>query len=58
MFKIMYFQLGGTIGDIEGMPFVEAFRQFQFRVKTENFCNIHVSLIPQVYVTCKVLRSC
>lgn len=41
-------ELGGTIGDIEGMPFVEAFRQFQFRVKKENFCVAHVSLIPQV----------
>lgn len=39
-------ELGGTIGDIEGMPFIEAFRQFQFRVKRENFMNIHVSLIP------------
>lgn len=39
-------ELGGTIGDIEGMPFIEAFRQFQFRVKKENFCNVHVSLIP------------
>ena len=39
-------KLGGTIGDIEGMPFIEAFRQFQFRVKRENFCNVHVSLIP------------
>ena len=29
------------------MPFVEAFRQFQFRVKKENICLIHVSLIPQ-----------
>ena len=28
------------------MSFIEAFRQFQFRVKRENFCNIHVSLIP------------
>lgn len=36
------------MGDIESMPFVEAFRQFQFKVKRENFCNIHVSLIPQV----------
>nr|CAG4646186.1 EOG090X04HX [Macrothrix elegans] len=27
-------ELGGTIGDIEGMPFVEAFRQFQFRPKS------------------------
>uniref|UniRef100_A0A1B6CF88 CTP synthase n=1 Tax=Clastoptera arizonana TaxID=38151 RepID=A0A1B6CF88_9HEMI len=41
-------ELGGTIGDIEGMPFVEAFRQFQFRVKNkENFCCAHVSLVPQ-----------
>lgn len=38
--------MGGTIGDIEGMPFIEAFRQFQFRVKRENFLNVHVSLIP------------
>ncbi|XP_011301963.1 CTP synthase [Fopius arisanus] len=40
-------ELGGTIGDIEGMPFVEAFRQFQFRVQKENFCVAHVSLVPQ-----------
>lgn len=40
-------ELGGTIGDIEGMAFVEAFRQFQFRVKKENFCCAHVSLVPQ-----------
>ena len=41
-------QLGGTIGDIEGMPFIEAFRQFQFNVGDNNFCNIHVSLVPEV----------
>jgi CTP synthase len=40
-------QLGGTIGDIESMPFVEAFRQFQFRVGKENFMLYHVSLVPQ-----------
>ncbi len=44
----LFFQLGGTIGDIEGMPFVEAFRQFQFRVKRDNFVSVHVSLVPQV----------
>ena len=43
-------QLGGTIGDIEGMPFIEAFRQFQFKVGLDNFCNIHVSLIPEVSI--------
>ncbi|XP_055388258.1 CTP synthase-like isoform X2 [Condylostylus longicornis] len=44
--QVCIIELGGTIGDIEGMPFVEAFRQFQFRVKRENFCVAHVSLIP------------
>ncbi|XP_041776724.1 CTP synthase [Anopheles merus] len=44
--EVCIVELGGTIGDIEGMPFVEAFRQFQFRVKKENFCVAHVSLVP------------
>lgn len=39
-------ELGGTVGDIESMPFVEAMRQFQFRVGANNFCVIHVSLVP------------
>ena len=41
-------ELGGTVGDIESAPFVEALRQFQFRVGPENFFLIHVSLIPSV----------
>ncbi|KAK7204339.1 CTP synthase N-terminus-domain-containing protein [Myxozyma melibiosi] len=41
-------ELGGTVGDIESAPFVEALRQFQFRVGPENFALIHVSLIPVV----------
>ncbi|KAM9185821.1 LOW QUALITY PROTEIN: CTP synthase 1-like [Dugong dugon] len=40
-------ELGGTVGAIESTPFIEAFRQFQFKVKRENFCNIVVSLVPQ-----------
>lgn len=40
-------ELGGTVGDIEGMPYVEAFRQFQFRVGRDNFCVVHVSLVPE-----------
>lgn len=44
--QVCIIELGGTIGDIEGMPFVEAFRQFQFRVGRENFCCAHVSLVP------------
>lgn len=41
-------ELGGTVGDIESMPFVEALRQFQFRVGAENYAQIHVSLVPVI----------
>eukprot|EP00122_Pirum_gemmata_P006132 Pgem_evm1s5600 len=43
---ICVIELGGTVGDIESAPFVEAMRQFQFRVGHENFCAMHVSLVP------------
>ena len=33
------------------MPFVEAFRQMQFKKKKDNFCSIHVSLVPQPKAT-------
>lgn len=39
-------ELGGTVGDIESSPFLEALRQFQFRVGRENVCFVHVSLVP------------
>eukprot|EP00007_Cunea_sp_BSH-02190019_P005615 CAMPEP_0174234522 /NCGR_PEP_ID=MMETSP0417-20130205/4250_1 /TAXON_ID=242541 /ORGANISM="Mayorella sp, Strain BSH-02190019" /LENGTH=609 /DNA_ID=CAMNT_0015312895 /DNA_START=29 /DNA_END=1855 /DNA_ORIENTATION=- len=47
---ICVIELGGTVGDIESSPFIEALRQFQFRVGVENFCSIHVSLVPQLGV--------
>jgi CTP synthase len=43
------FKLGGTVGDIESAPFIEAMRQFQFRVGPENFALIHVSLVPEMH---------
>ena len=39
-------ELGGTVGDIESAPYVEALRQFQFRVGRENVTFVHVSLVP------------
>ena len=41
-------ELGGTIGDIEGQPFVEAIRQFKKDVGAGNVLYIHVTLIPFV----------
>ncbi|KAK8504201.1 hypothetical protein V6N12_044748 [Hibiscus sabdariffa] len=43
-------ELGGTIGDIESMPFIEALGQFSCRVGAGNFCLIHVSLVPVLNV--------
>ncbi|TXG48429.1 hypothetical protein EZV62_027723 [Acer yangbiense] len=43
-------ELGGTIGDIESMPFIEALGQFSYRVGPGNFCLIHVSLVPVLSV--------
>ncbi|KAG8056195.1 hypothetical protein GUJ93_ZPchr0001g32134 [Zizania palustris] len=43
-------ELGGTIGDIESMPFIEALGQFSYRVGPGNFCLVHVSLVPVLNV--------
>ena len=40
------------------MPFIEAFRQFQFRVGRDNFCVVHVSLIPEVGIARNRRVSC
>ncbi|XVF02329.1 hypothetical protein REPUB_Repub04eG0166300 [Reevesia pubescens] len=44
---------GGTIEDIESMPFIEAFSQFSYRVGPGNFCLVHVSLIPVLNIVGK-----
>jgi hypothetical protein len=49
-------ELGGTVGDIESMPFIEALRQFQFRVGRDNFCLVHVSLVPVLGVVGEQVR--
>ncbi|KAF5180893.1 Ctp synthase [Thalictrum thalictroides] len=43
-------ELGGTIGDIESMPFIEALGQFSYHVGPGNFCLVHVSLVPVLNV--------
>jgi CTP synthase len=39
-------EIGGTVGDIEGQPFLEAVRQMVFDTGRENCCYVHVTLIP------------
>jgi CTP synthase len=39
-------EIGGTVGDIEGLPFLEAARQFALEEGRENICFIHLTLVP------------
>ena len=41
-------EIGGTIGDIESQPFIEAIRQVSREVGRDNCCFIHVSLVPYI----------
>ncbi|WP_213975222.1 CTP synthase [Tepidanaerobacter acetatoxydans] len=41
-------EIGGTVGDIEGLPFLEAIRQMKTDVGRENVLYIHVTLVPYI----------
>ena len=43
-------EIGGTVGDIESLPFLEAIRQFRQDIGRENALNIHLTLIPFIRV--------
>ncbi|OAK97390.1 CTP synthase-like protein [Phaeosphaeriaceae sp. SRC1lsM3a] len=42
-------ELGGTVGDIESMPFIEAMSQLRRRAGKNNFMQIHVSYVPVIH---------
>ncbi|KXB34232.1 CTP synthase [Aerococcus christensenii] len=42
-------EIGGTVGDIESQPFIEAIRQWRKAVGTENICYIHTTLLPYLH---------
>ena len=41
-------EIGGTVGDIESLPFLEAIRQFRFDVKPNDVLYVHLTLVPYV----------
>ncbi|MDH4280636.1 MAG: CTP synthase, partial [Acidimicrobiia bacterium] len=41
-------EVGGTVGDIEILPFLEAIRQFRLDVGRQNVCYVHVTLVPYI----------
>ena len=45
---VVIVEIGGTVGDIESMPFLEAIRQFRLDVGRENAIYIHLTLVPYI----------
>ncbi|NVM31124.1 MAG: CTP synthase [Candidatus Helarchaeota archaeon] len=43
---VLITEIGGTVGDIEAMPFLEAIRQFRLEEPEENTASVHVTLVP------------
>jgi CTP synthase len=48
--QIVIVEIGGTVGDIESLPFLEAARQFELEVGQENVLYIHLTLVPYIRV--------
>ncbi len=44
--EVVITEIGGTVGDIESLPFLEAIRQMKTDLGRENICYIHVTLVP------------
>jgi CTP synthase len=47
-YDVVITEVGGTVGDIESLPFLEAMRQFMFRCGNKNAMAIHVTLVPYI----------
>jgi CTP synthase len=49
--EVVIVEIGGTVGDIEGLPFLEAIRQMRVDVGRENTLYLHVTLLPHISST-------
>ena len=47
-YDIVIVEIGGTVGDIESLPFLEAIRQFKFDINEEDVCYVHLTLVPYI----------
>ena len=45
---VVIHEIGGTVGDIESLPFLEAARQVRHEIGRENVFFLHVSLVPYI----------
>jgi CTP synthase len=51
---VVIVEIGGTIGDIESLPFLEAIRQFKADAGAANVIYIHLTLVPYIKTACEV----
>ena len=49
--EVVIVEVGGTVGDIESLPFLESIRQMRNDIGRENALNIHVTLLPYISAT-------
>jgi CTP synthase len=45
---VVIVEIGGTVGDIESLPFLEAIRQFRHEIGRQNALFIHLTLVPYI----------
>lgn len=45
-YDVVIIEIGGTVGDIEGLPYIEAMRQLRYDVGRKNALSIHLTLVP------------
>ncbi len=46
--EVVLVEVGGTVGDIESLPFLEAIRQLRYDVGASNTCYVHLTLLPYI----------
>src|SRR4026207_704139 len=54
---VVIVEIGGTVGDIESLPFLEAFRQFRHEIGRQNALFIHLTLVPYIAAAGEVKRK-
>jgi CTP synthase len=47
-FDVLVVEVGGTVGDIESLPFLEAVRQLRVELGTQNSVSVHLTLVPHI----------
>ena len=55
-YEIVITEIGGTVGDIESLPYLEAMRQLRWKLGAENVLDIHLTLVPYLE-TSKELKT-